>query len=381
MKRRNFLRIAGSSSVILAANSSIISCSSISDSAANRPWYIAGSGYNEPRLRALSWAILAPNPHNRQPWLVTLGEQMSLSLSIDIRKVLPETDPFNRQILIGLGCFSELLAMAAAEDGYQLEFNWFPDGVVDEKGLLDGRAIANVNFIKGGKPKPLFKQVLKRRSYKQTFENKPISNPTLTEIGLAQSIGSTLNMSNATHFIQQMRKLTVAAMEIELTTERTYLESMNLLRIGTDEVRANPDGIPLDGYTFMWLRMLGIFTHEDSKNLHSAASKRARKDLLEIIDSSQAYLWITTPGNSRRDQIAAGHTYLRANLKVTELGLKMHPISQSLQEYDEMRDIANSVNQLVAIKHPERLQMLARIGYGEETKASPRWPIDKFIVG
>ena len=33
---------------------------------AGLPWTQA-SQYADPRMRALSWAILAPNPHNRQP--------------------------------------------------------------------------------------------------------------------------------------------------------------------------------------------------------------------------------------------------------------------------------------------------------------------------
>ena len=52
--------------------------------------------YTEPRKRALSYAILAPNPHNRQPWLVDLSQQDLIVLHIDSDKMLPHTDPFNR---------------------------------------------------------------------------------------------------------------------------------------------------------------------------------------------------------------------------------------------------------------------------------------------
>jgi hypothetical protein len=37
------------------------------------PWQNAGH-YDDPRKNALSYAILAPNPHNLQPWMVDLTD-------------------------------------------------------------------------------------------------------------------------------------------------------------------------------------------------------------------------------------------------------------------------------------------------------------------
>lgn len=303
MKRRDFLKIAGSSSIILAASTTFIGCAAITNPAANRPWHIAGSDYREPRMRALSWAILAPNPHNRQPWLVTMNDDSSITLSIDTAKLLPETDPFNRQILIGMGCFSELLKMAAAEDGYQLVFNWFPDGINNETKILDNRPIAHIHFKQGGKPDPLFKQVLKRRSYKESFIEKEIDSSILNKLQQTPIRGAILSVNNSKEFIHKMRKLTVKAMDIELSTERTYHESTGLLRIGTDEVKENPDGIDLNGYTFMLLRLLGILSHEKAMDMTSIAYKMTVDSLLDVLHSTHGYLWITTPGNSRLDQI------------------------------------------------------------------------------
>ena len=56
----------------------------------------------EPRMQALSYAILAPNPHNRQPWLVDLQVDGQVTLYVDQTRLLPHTDPFSRQIVAGL---------------------------------------------------------------------------------------------------------------------------------------------------------------------------------------------------------------------------------------------------------------------------------------
>ena len=136
MNRRKFLAVAGGG-VILAAGARVGMIAARTPDRALIPWQEAGSGYTEPRKRALSYAILAPNPHNRQPWLVDLSRPDQVVLTVDLDRLLPHTDPFSRQITIGLGCFLEVLRMAAAADGYRVDLDLFPDGGDERK--LDAR--------------------------------------------------------------------------------------------------------------------------------------------------------------------------------------------------------------------------------------------------
>src|SRR6185503_11468785 len=71
----------------------------------------------DPRVRALSYALLAPNPHNLQPWIADLREPNVITFVLDRTRSLPATDPYSRQITVGCGAFLELLRMAAAEQG------------------------------------------------------------------------------------------------------------------------------------------------------------------------------------------------------------------------------------------------------------------------
>ena len=143
MNRRKFLSLTGGG-VILAATASVATIASRTPAAALTPWDEAGVIYDEPRKRALSYAILAPNPHNRQPWLVDLSVQDTVILTADRERLLPHTDPFNRQITIGLGCFLEIMVMAAAEDGYAVDLQIFPEG--EDAAALDGRPVAIATF-------------------------------------------------------------------------------------------------------------------------------------------------------------------------------------------------------------------------------------------
>ena len=111
LSRRKMIGLIGGGAV-LAATTGFGILASRKPQLAGLPWETAGQ-HTDPRHRALSYALLAPNPHNRQPWLADLTEPNMITLYADPSRLLPQTDPMNRQITIGLGCFLELMRMAA----------------------------------------------------------------------------------------------------------------------------------------------------------------------------------------------------------------------------------------------------------------------------
>src|SRR5262245_48914469 len=108
-------------------------------------WRDPGAGEADPRRFALAHAILAPNPHNTQPWQVELIGDNEMALYCDLDRRLPFTDPFDRQITIGCGCFLENLRLAAAQKGLYAELTQFPEGEPTPR--LDARPIAHVRLV------------------------------------------------------------------------------------------------------------------------------------------------------------------------------------------------------------------------------------------
>ncbi|MGI9463796.1 MAG: Acg family FMN-binding oxidoreductase, partial [Aestuariivirgaceae bacterium] len=191
MDRRKFLAIAGGGIILAAGTAAAGFTLTRTPHKALKPWQDAGSLYTEPRKKALSYAILAPNPHNRQPWLVDLSKPGQVILYADTNRLLPHTDPFNRQITIGLGCFLELLHMAAASDGYRVGLDLFPEGESAE--ALDERPVAVARFIKDDAVKrdPLWPHVLERRSLKEAYDiTRIVSGDTLARLEAAAVSGS-----------------------------------------------------------------------------------------------------------------------------------------------------------------------------------------------
>lgn len=339
-----------------------------------QPWILDAKPPADVRMDAFRHAILAPNPHNRQPWLIRLEGDDSAILSCDLARRLPNTDPYDRQITIGFGTFIELARIAAAERGVRIEIEPFPEG--ESQQTLDARPVARLRFVKDTTvaKDPLFASIVQRRTNRELFDAKRL----LPE-ALAARISKDETHSIDTELISSVKAITVAAMTIEITTPRTWGESVDLLRIGADEVDANPDGLVLAGPMMEALKLIGVLDRPALADPSTMVFKTGLEMQQEICGSIPALLWITTPTNTRLDQLEAGRRYVRANLRATSQGVAMHPLSQSLQEYPEMTAKFGEIHQILGVKQSERLQMLARMGYAPLVEPSPRWPLETHL--
>ena len=380
MDRRRFLAIAGGG-IVLAAGAAFATRITRTPDQALIPWSTAGSAYTEPRLRALSYAILAPNPHNRQPWMVDLSTPGQVTLLVDTDRLLPHTDPFNRQITIGLGCFLEVMTQAAAEAGFRVDLDLFPEG--SDGQALDRRPVAVATFTKDAAvgPDPLFRHVLARRSNKEPYDlARPVPTEVLARVQQAAVHGTRTDFSNETDNVNALRALTHEAMRIEFHTERTFKESVDLFRIGKTEIEANPDGIDFSGPMFETMHLLGLFTRAGTLDPTSAEFAQGEASVMATTDTAMAHLWLTSAANTRVDQITAGRDWVRLNLAATAEGVALHPLSQVLQEYPEMAALYGKAHRMLA-PGGGRLQMLGRLGHADPVAAKPRWPLESRIVG
>lgn len=378
LTRRKMIFLTGGGAV-LAASGAFGYAANRSPQTAHLPWDLAGT-YSDPRRRALSWALLAPNPHNRQPWLADLSEEGVITLYADRDRMLPHTDPFNRQITIGLGCFLELLRMAAAQDGYSARMALFPAG--SSAAGLDHRPVARITLEADAEVErdPLFALAPLRRSNKDPFDvTRPVAPALLSDLGAVVRNGATFGGTVDMAEVADWRALTREALRIEVETPHTFQESVDLFRIGRHEVDATPDGIDFTGPLFETLRLTRQFTREAASDPTSLAYRSGKDAIFANTDTAMGHVWLVTADNSRETQIAAGADWLRVNLAATALGLGFHPLSQALQEFPEM---AAPYAQVHARLAPDggTVQMLSRIGYGREVGRSPRWPLERRIM-
>jgi hypothetical protein len=364
VSRRKFLSLTGGGVVLAAVASSATFLTTRTPHKALAPWDKAGT-YDDPRLQAMSYALLAPNPHNRQPWIAELVGTDGVTLYRDKQRDLPVTDPFGRQLTIGMGCFIELMRMAAADQGYAIDAILMPEGE-------DG-PVAQCTFVEGkGESDPLFQQVLNRRSHKDLFEQRSVDNAT------AQQLDEFTNVYVGGNERQSLREIAHDAWLAEASTPLAWQESIDLLRIGKSEINAKPDGIDAGGPMLETLALFGLFTREAASDINNPGSRDAIESTANAILSAPAFTLTITSGDTRKDQLEAGRQWMRLNLKTTSLGMALRPVSQALQEYEEVRLYRERVHREFA-GDGGTVQMLGLLGYGTLPARTPRWPIETRI--
>lgn len=360
LSRRATLGLIGGGVILAAGGSAAGFALTRTPHKALAPWDRAG-GYADPRMRALSYAILAPNPHNRQPWEVHLATPDTAILWRDKTRDLPETDPDARQLTIGMGCFCELLSIAAAETGHAVGFEFFPQGE-------DG-PVAIARFRDGASPDPLFAQVMNRRSGKEPFTDAPVP------ADATAALGDLVDVHTDPAMVDRIREIAREAFVIEVTTHAKMNESVDLFRMGKAEINANPDGINLGGPFLESLMLVGMLTREGQLDPTTSEFQQGLDMYHAMFDNMPAFVALKTAGNTRMDQIETGRRWLRWNLTTTALGLALHPVSQALQEYEEMAGQYRAIHETLAAP-AETVQMLGRLGIGPETARTPRWPLE-----
>jgi len=344
-------------------------------------WRNPGQGEADPRRFVLAHGLLAPNPHNRQPWLIRLEGQDAMSLLIDRTRLLPATDPFGRQIVVGCGAFLEMVAQSAPRIGRTADIQVWPEGAPED--VLDDRPFARVTLRPeaGVSPGPLFAQIAKRRTEKAPFLPTPPADAAVAAV--LQAAGAPGVIPGETRDEDLRRRLIDVCLEgwrIETGTKRTHMESVNLIRIGSAEVARNPDGIALSGGMMEVMAQVGILTREALANPESSASRSSSAMFEKMIEATPAFFWIRSETADRSAQLAAGRAYARAQLAAGTQGLAMHPWSMALQEFPEMAGPYGRVQALLGARPEAPVQMLVRLGAVKRpADPSPRRRLDDLI--
>ncbi|NBW54959.1 MAG: twin-arginine translocation pathway signal protein, partial [Betaproteobacteria bacterium] len=337
MNKRQFIRIAGGGVIAAATLASLPGCSAALPPEAVAAWQPPSPDLDIRRW-AVSHALLAPHAHNLQSWLVDLDTPDTIVLRMDLRRLLPDTDPWSRQLVISQGTFVELLDIAAKEKGYRSAIEMFPEGEFDAK-APDGRPTARIRLLAdaAAQPDPLFAQIFHRHTHRGMYENR-IPNASARQ-ALADSVKEfpvQLGVVTADEAsMEQHRQIAMDAWRTEMQTPRTLLESYKVLRVGPQEITQHRDGISVNTPMLRGLVALGLFDRSKPSDPDSSAVKGQISDFNDKMATTPACVWLSTADNTRTTQMLAGRAYVRLQLAATALGLRMHPLSQALQEYPE----------------------------------------------
>jgi hypothetical protein len=369
----------------MAAGAGTVGCSSAVPPEAILPWQ-GPKAETDVRRWALAYAILAPHSHNLQSWVVDLGTPDEILLRCDPARLLPETDPLSRQIMMSHGTFLELLDIAARERGLRADITLFPEGAfgpdkIDARPVARIRLAADPAVVKDA----LFAQILARRTNRNAYEPTRVV-PTEARQAMADAAaprGGRFGFVGAEQpaALQRHRAIASEAWRIELITPRTIMESYRVLRVGAAEVAKHRDGLTVMDPKLVWMDRLGLFDRSRAPAPDSFATTSQIEDFNARLASTASFLWIVSTGNDRPTQVNAGRAYARVQLAGTAHGVAMQPLSQALQEYPEQAGPYAAIHGLLdAPTRTQTVQMWARVGFAPPVEPAPRRGLNDYIA-
>lgn len=387
MHRRNFIKVVAASSGILLVPSVLSGCDAQRLTALDG-WRGPDDAEKDIRIWVLSYALLAPNPHNKQPWIIDLKGPNQFDLYVDPDRLLPETDPPYRQIHISQGTFLENLSLAAGHFGYRADIAYFPRGLY-ENTVLEPKPVATINLVETASQQhdPLFDSILKRQSNRRPFADTPLSPEQLDGIrGVATSANTGFSLTITADESQRKRlaEFATQAMAIEVANKRRIEESVEMFRFNDEELERHRDGfgapqMGADGIKKYLAEHL-LISRESFLGEGSSFGEQSIDGVFDQAGSAAAFGWLVSNNNTRLDQIVAGRIYDRINLTATALGVAVHPMSQVLQEYVDMTSLQREFKRYLNVAEDHTVQMFFRLGIAEPIRHTARRRVQDLIA-
>lgn len=339
--------------------------------------------YSQPILKAIAMGINAPSPHNTQSWKFKVTDDMSMLLYVNENILLPETDPPGRQIHIGAGCFIETLVIGATALGYSSVVTYFPEGY-DAASDAGKKPVAKIALYQSATEKdPLADYIGTRHTNRQAYKGALITDnefAVLTAISTQKHTKPVLINKGLEPYIDIFKK----AFDIETRTFRTNEETRHLFRFSAAERAEKGDGLSIPQMGFSGIK--AYFAERSLKNgdkdtWHSKkTTQQSLHHLFKGIDSAKGFVFWTTDTNTVSDWVKTGRDFARFCLALTKQGLYAHPYTQATQEYAEMNDTRNALNEMMHVTGTQKIQMIVRIGRSTPGYVSYRRKLESGLI-
>jgi len=314
-------------------------------------------------LRALlRWAVLAPSRHNAQPWVFEI-ERDELRLYADGARQLPAVDPDGRELLLGCGAALANLELAAEHFGYATSIEVVPGYRHD---ALLARVRLEERRVATRRGEALFRAIPHRRTHRLPLDGR--DPPAGLVAALAREAwrdGVRLRP------VEEHQRPIVAA----LVEEGDHLQwsdphFRDELAAWTRVAPGGRDGMPAAARGLSALAALAqpwLF-----RWWKDPAREQALRDRRRAV-ASRALLVLSTVRDEKEDRLLAGGVLERLLLQVTAAGLTASYLNSPI-EVPALRPRLQA-----AIGEAGIPQVMIRVGYGQELRATPRRPVAEVV--
>jgi hypothetical protein len=388
MSRLGFLRLAGLGlGTVAVAGAGALGYRAYDQGvleAGEGPAYAPWASWDEGEgLRALlGAAILAPSPHNAQPWLFRLGSA-HVDLLADRSRSTGAVDPFGRELVVGLGAALENLVLAAEASGFAPSVTLLPAGA--------GSAhAARVELFRSiPRRSELHAAIPHRHTNRYAYvEGKTVpaaalgamsalADPTVPEARLVWFTGAKDRA--------RIGELIVAATEAMVADPGQSASDYAWFRQDWDELQRRRDGITVDAAGLPDLTTsLAKLLPPQSREATGESWLRSTRDRHVKTAAGYGVVAVRDPGDGRQ-RLEGGRLLERVHLWTAAHGLALHHMNQLTERADREAQLGLEPHFGDALRElmPSGWEALATFRIGWPTRAggkSPRRPVEAVIL-
>lgn len=330
----------------------------------------------------------AQNAHNVQSWRLRVEEDGTLVGGLDPERLLPETDPIGRQLVLSLGALTEAARVSAATRGYDLESEWIASPgwtLAADPGadLFAWRLAARDIAASGATGEVADPAMIDARTAPTVKFGLDTTAPPTEELARAVATRSTSEtkfvLETDTRRVAETLELASAAFAIEMRHTPTLMETYDLTRIGRRERRNSPYGLSMVANfrrSVMWMVDPVTVLFRQSPEEYAETGIRMFD---RTVAEGRSVVVLTTPGNTPEEWFAAGQPLQAVWMEARAAGYELLPLSQGLQEYPAVAAQYRRFHELWA-EEDETVQMILLVGEPRgRFRRSPRLAAEAFF--
>ncbi len=334
------------------------------------PWAVESEafpadGFVSDRLEfLLRYAILAPSPHNSQPWLFRI-HATDLELFADRRRASRVVDPYDRELTLACGAALYNLRVAAEYFGQGYTLDLLPD---PRQPNLLARFALGAPVETSAEDVVLFGALGERRTNRETFLPDPIPGEVLDELAEAAAReGAWFEPIADDYRREAVAGLIAEAIKAQWSNREFRHELAGWVRTNAEQ---QADGIPpRDMGLRDWLAFAGpVIVRTFDRGRDQAAREAelaARAPVLAVLgtDADEPVTWLQ-----------AGQALEAVLLHVQGSGLAASPLNQPIQVPEFRPQLASFVGR---VGFP---QVLLRLGHGPVVPPTPRRELRRVLL-
>jgi nitroreductase len=320
---------------------------------------------DDDKLRALvHYAVLAPSGHNTQPWKFRVHDGV-LELRADRSRALPVCDPADRELVISLGAALFHLRVAARRFGRHLLVETLPDP--DDRDLV-ARCRLGAEEPPTTEERRLFAAIPRRRTSRFPFDDRVVTLPVSEDLRRAV-------VAEGAWVCQVEDEVKASLADLVAEGDRRLLGDARfrheLARWVHPNHSSHRDGVP--GYAQGVGDVASLFGPFVVRNFDLGKGQSARDHELAL--AAPLLLVIGSSADEPSDWLTTGQALARLLLTAHDEELHASFLNQPV-ELDDLRERLRAL-----LGRPGVPQLVLRLGYGRDPRATPRRPVSDVLEG